>query len=705
MGIFARIRGLFCSCIRPSTSTANNEENSRFLGQSGNSPIIQVASTSTGGLNNGQVSHDCSAEFSINKASTSHHVKDTETTTRQPITKASYCLQTFVCSLKNSLSRKGKASFAQASDVVYQNEWTECTAVILDECSHRISSQHIVELSSDSNVKFRDCKLQNGFLQFSMKALNAETITIFFNIEKHPDRFTLSKKVQVRCNPSSSVQAEMTIKTIKESSAFKECVFQVSVVDLLGVMASPDSCRLEILSSGEDKVIETKRDFYSEAGQIYFEVTVRGQKPWSSDFVLTLNGQPVATCYVKKIEVFGKLKELCCRALKNNDIKSIPDFIEFYASQVFLPLSVGKDDGKFLPYNENDCVLQPASILCKNATKDEISGPDFAHIRNIARALELKHPPDVLEVPAENIVLIDLTYVHQNRHCMGQEMLHYLLCGLYYRKKASEAGAVRMEWKRRISTLCNLIGQDPSIKVCRILRDHFGNLMNHYNREACEALFTFFNFRRNVCEVDLHGLYVADEKKLQLLRSERGEKLDDLIKKFRDEGDEAIRKLEVTLESFDLEKAIKNNTPWLEIIVGAGRHSKIKNKQSIRPKVEKLLKERKLNFAPVNKGSLVVTFLAYNGPEPCFGEYYCARCDLPWKSSKSYIGKFQQCARCKNNCWPLKQRQNWKVANHPHYGARPGKPKRQSNAHQRHRARQELRRQRVPSSEEECIII
>jgi hypothetical protein len=157
------------------------------------------------------------------------------------------------------------------------------------------------------------------------------------------------------------------------------------------------------------------------------------------------------------------------------------------------------------------------------------------------------------------------------------------------------------------------------------------------------------------------------QKKLKILeqellrRNERSGEVDAIIKKFTGEGDEAIRKLKETFECFDLEVAIKNNTPWLEIIVGAGRHSRIKNEQNIRPKVEKLLKERNLKFTAVNKGSLVVTFQTYSGPEPCFGEYYCEKCDHRWKSSESYVEKYQKCARCQDSCWPVKQREKEKV--------------------------------------------
>jgi hypothetical protein len=375
-------------------------------------------------------------------------------------------------------------------------------------------------------------------------------------------------------------------------------------------------------------------------------------------------------------------------------------------------------------------------MLCKDTKRDEILGSTsgFAHINNITRVLKLKDALIVHEIQADNVV-IDLSNVRSDSRHICKELVQHLLRGLYYRRKASDAAAVRMEWKNRIDILAKLAGnaQLQSIKSCIILKDYFGALMNRYNRDACDELFAFFNFQREVCEVDLHGLYVANEKKLEQLRVDmlhgkamnkeidnilqkcvsfngirnrdikydllngkfsphelkdfmalcrsngvRLEKLkeleknllrraevDGIIEKFRSESNEAIRKLEITLESFDIDKAIKNNTPWLEIIVGAGHHSK-NNEQSSRPKVEKFLKERNLEFAPVNKGLLVVTFLSYSGPEPCFGQYYCEKCDCRWKSDRSYVEKYQKCDHCQEHCWPLKQREKEKLENYYH---------------------------------------
>ena len=528
----------------------------------------------------------------------------------------------------------------------------------------------------------------------------------------------------------NNVGAEMTIQRIDESNGLNTCVFLLHVDGVWGGKSTHGSYKLGILSSGDNEVIQKKR-MVSRIGKSYFEITVRGQQPWSKEVAFTLNGQPVLNS--QKIEVLDKLKEICHKALKDGKYRSIPDFIEFYDSRVLIPLSVGDDDGKFLPYDDDNCELLPGfnEILCRDTKPDEILGSGSAHINNIARVLKLKDRLIFHKTQADNIV-IDLSNVPLNFRHICKAVVNHLLRGLYYRRKASNAAAVRMEWKNRITTIGKFLGTRQSVRICKIFRDYFGILMNRYNREACDELFAFFNFHREVCEVDLHGLYVADEKKLELLRVdlmqgmanheeideilqkcqsfngrsnqvikyellngklpahevkdfvafcrgrgtnqkklkmleknllrrvERSKEVDNIIEKFRSESDEAIRKLEKTLENYDIGKAVTNNTPWLEIIVGAGHHSK-KKEQNIRPKVEKLLKERDLKFAPVNKGSLVVTFLKYSGPEPCFGQYYCEKCDCRWKSNQSYVEDYQKCNHCQDYCWPLKQREKEKV--------------------------------------------
>ena len=262
-----------------------------------------------------------------------------------------------------------------------------------------------------------------------------------------------------------------------------------------------------------------------------------------------------------------------------------------------------------------------------------------------------------------------------------REAVLHLLRGTHYRTKASESGNHRFMWKKRIEILegrkfPNV--SDPygalestqsiqwTIHQRRSERDTYGDLMNQYNRQACEEFFSFSNYEREENEVDLHGLLVADEQNYADLRQKlMDKKVDDLVIEevighSRWDGDEAIRKLEEKLDTFDFDTAKKNGQCWIEIVVGAGNHSR--EDQKIRPKVERFLQERSIDFAPVNKGSLVVTLEKYNGPEPCFAEYYSKECDRCWKSSRSWSDTPQACKFCKETkdkdveCWPLKQR-------------------------------------------------
>ena len=145
------------------------------------------------------------------------------------------------------------------------------------------------------------------------------------------------------------------------------------------------------------------------------------------------------------------------------------------------------------------------------------------------------------------------------------------------------------------------------------------------------------------------------------------------------------RKLRKRLNNYDLEKAKEEGEPWLEIIVGSGHHSKVRQnskvRQRIRPKVEEYLRERRLEFFPVNKGALVITFEEYAGSEPCFGEYYCNKCDKRWRNGRSWVGKWQACYDCYEmkqllkRCYPLKQRSTRKQQRYtPNIVARNQRP-------------------------------
>ena len=629
-----------------------------------------------------------------------------------------FYLQNFTMKLQTSPKDK---SFKPENGVVYHNQWTECSAQILDEFKSIVRSQYAVDVSSDSRfVDFRDSKIKKGRLHFRMRSNQTGNILVFVKI----DNFRITKNLDVSFNPCSSSLSGLTI--VKVDPAEDEFVFRVFIFDVFGEpIPSNSTVNLEVQASfhstANEKVV--KKEKFVEQEQLCYDITVRGERAWSLDLDVSLNGERL-----DHPQDFEFTDEECVviNRLDDEDYDWIQEFFEEGDCGLIIPFTTGEDDGVFVAYDENDCEIQSQNgktikLVCKDVRKYDILGQDFAHIDNIKRVLELKDRVEI-EENADNST-IDLRNVKPHLHAIYKEVVEHLLRGLYYRWKASEAARIRMEWKNRLLSIEEVMFLDTkplSLILCKYFKDFFGDLMNRYNREACDELFEFFNFYREENEVDLHGLLVADEDKLKLLRlslmsgslsndqiieilqtcgirSRQGRERRTFRKKFRQgkiptdlvqdfieegdeqsgnnfdvdaiisrcrlESDEAIRKLNETLDNFDIDAAIANKTPWLEIIVGAGRHSR-KKEQNIRPKVEKLLRERKCKFAAVNKGSLVVTYQAYKGPEPCFGEYYCEKCDNPWKSSKSYVGKYQKCLRCKKTCMPIRQREKEKVENH-----------------------------------------
>lgn len=720
----------------------------------------------------------------IPQSSSSHGYAGTTTSTyksrstRDTISTPQYSLKNFTLKVESSPKDK---TFTPLNNVMYHNEWTTCSALIVDQFGNALNTTdyriEAITSNSPSSTEFRNAKLQNGRLQFSMKASNAGTmVTINIKIHKYSgiSNFTLTEYIKVSYNPCSNILSEIRIKEIDDRPNDK-CIFQVSIVDVWGypaVWSSQGNCKLEAHVLQSENYVEIEK--CSEGGHLCFDLSVTGERPWSvQGFVVFLNGKKISSAETKfevPNEERGKLLKQRFEALEDEDYDSIPNFViyDHSNSRVFIPASPNLDDGQFIPYDDEMLTMkvQPGTgnyhLVCKNATKHDIMGADFAHVNNIKRVLQQKDRLQIEETSSQTSIILDHCNVSSHLLPACKKVVLHLLRGLYYRKKASEAARVRMDWKKRIDDLDEILisssrNSSPTLKFCKYFKDYYGNLMNRYNREACDELFSFFNFDRDESEVDLHGLLVANEEKLELLRlnllagnlsddeihniirecrlegnkysggklkslkkdllagrlspydvqqfieschsqsrgvnermldileqdllrrCNRSNEVEQFIERCRTESDEAIRKLEETLENFNLENAAEKNSPWIEIIVGAGHHSKRKEKQNIRPKVEKFLKERGNTFTPVNKGSLVVTFVKYSGPQPCFGEYYCEQCDRCWKSSKSYAGKYQQCSRCRVNCWPVKQREKEKILNYCRDGMQE---KRKSRPHQ-----------------------
>ena len=328
---------------------------------------------------------------------------------------------------------------------------------------------------------------------------------------------------------------------------------------------------------------------------------------------------------------------------------------------------------KFKEYDdERNCKLQGFDIVCHGVKKNDIIKNQFFYIENIKRVCQLKSIPKVDDFEDHALIRFPSEEIKDKKEKCRRILLHFLRA-TYYREAAFESDKDREEWKERAtenymkSKFGERFGKERA-HFCSQIKEKYAALMKRYHDAACEEYFLFFNAERHQSEIDLHGLLVADERKLSNYKKQLHSKGDltpgqvnERIEEERDHGNEAIRKLRERLDDYDMEKAEEEGETWLEIIVGSGHHSKVR--QQIRPTVEKYLeRERQLEFAPVNKGALVVTFKKYVGKQPCFGQYYCDICHRSWQNGRSWVDTWQACYKChreKNihkECLPLKQR-------------------------------------------------
>ena len=282
------------------------------------------------------------------------------------------------------------------------------------------------------------------------------------------------------------------------------------------------------------------------------------------------------------------------------------------------------------------------------------------------KKFEPDHACDVKEcvVDEKSTLDIDLHRLgYEDEVDKAEDLLDLLLKARHYRRLAGELDEKRLHWKNR-ATSAYESGLRHEAKICSDTKKEFGARMNKSNRRACDAIFAFYNENLSQSEIDLHELYVSDEEKLKNLRNPLVKQMGEcgasqVIARIRESGDEAIRKLQERLNTFDHDKAINDGTPWLEIIVGAGKHSR-DNRQKIRPKVENFLRNQDLPAHQLlRKGSLLITFREYTGQQPCFGHFYCERCDNSWRSMSTWVGKYQCCYRCfeesnwMEECYPM----------------------------------------------------
>ena len=319
------------------------------------------------------------------------------------------------------------------------------------------------------------------------------------------------------------------------------------------------------------------------------------------------------------------------------------------------------------------CITRYGSVLrLKGCRAGYAIGPDHTRLNNINRALgfEAITDSDIEDLSSDRCreekcaLDIDLHRLrNEDEVCKVENLLDSLLEARHYRRLAGEVNKERVHWKEKATSAYDSKMRHEA-KMCSGTKKEFGARMNEYNLRACDAIFAFYNENRSQSEIDLHELYVSDEDELKNLKRQKvrqmGERrASEEIARIRDDRDEAIRKLQGRLNTFDHDKAISDGTPWLEIIMGAGKHSH-DNRQKIRPRVEKFLRNQDLPVHQLlRKGSLLITFREYTGQQPCFGHFYCESCDNSWRSRSSWVGKYQCCNKCfeesnlKEKCYPM----------------------------------------------------
>lgn len=306
------------------------------------------------------------------------------------------------------------------------------------------------------------------------------------------------------------------------------------------------------------------------------------------------------------------------------------------------------DVAHVVPYRHDQCLIKFRNDVYRiyKFSRSKLLGEDGANVDNINRVLGTPRISSTNQLAFANfqsqnregnwsVVDIDVSLFRRDDvRDVIFHLLSMLTMGLHYRSEAAKFNEHRERWKTEAQNEHQNSNFESSSK-CKDIKENFSKLMDKAHLQASQAIFNFFNYGRDSKEIDLHGQLVADEGKLrdyrkQLLESGKSKVIASQIideKRWHMECDEAIRYLtahNVTHKRVDRD--------WLEIIVGAGHHSQ-DNRQKIRPKVEKFLRDKSVEFKECNKGSLLITYREYRGREPCPGSFYCKKCGKSWTSN------------------------------------------------------------------------
>ena len=183
---------------------------------------------------------------------------------------------------------------------------------------------------------------------------------------------------------------------------------------------------------------------------------------------------------------------------------------------------------------------------------DDVDDDDHDHHDEICTIIELPFEGIVRETWEDGTIICSEEEIDNKIHKFRNILLR-LLRALYYRQEAFELDNDREEWKEQASENYRKIKRGESIDkkiphLCSQIKEKCAALMRRYHDAACDEFFQFYNTDRDQSEIDLHGLLVADEKKLRdydrQLRSRDRLSSTEVRRKIdeeREHGNEAIR--------------------------------------------------------------------------------------------------------------------------------------------------------------------
>ncbi|KAK3713731.1 hypothetical protein QZH41_000573 [Actinostola sp. cb2023] len=387
-------------------------------------------------------------------------------------------------------------------------------------------------------------------------------------------------------------------------------------LDILGKVQLPDSFAVKVVSAPLDptncRVSLDKPIFATTHSKLTVQVAL-----------LDCMSKPY--CYTKLERSLIKMKV--------NDNTECSVEIEYNGQLVGCPIC--EDVVYIHPYRKGEYLYADSSLplACKKIPRWKLTGDDGVNVDNINRVLDTTFPElneridynDIQRDDQDSVVRFHLLKFEDGVAVLSKtfELVSLLVESIHYRDQANKFNESREEWKAKAMDAYNSTMHDET-RECRACKEKYGELMDECHRKSSDAIFHFYNYGRSDSEIDLHGQLVANEDELRaygnrLLRKKDKTEVERIIEKERNEMDEAIRRL----GNINVGET-RESRGWLEIIVGAGHHSR-DQRQKVRPKVEQFLNERNIPFIESNKGALLITYREYNGREPCYATFYFAK--------------------------------------------------------------------------------